>query len=95
MRGATRYAADDARAGLLHAALVPSRIARGSVARIDTGAAERVRGVRKVYTHQNIGAFESGGFLMGGGFGFRASIRCARRRSPTAARRSRWRSPTR
>lgn len=72
VRGATRYAADDARAGLLHAALVPSRIARGSVARIDTGVAERVRGVRKVYTHQNIGAFESGGFLMGGGFGFQS-----------------------
>jgi xanthine dehydrogenase YagR molybdenum-binding subunit len=72
VRGATRYAADDARAGLLHAALVPSRIARGSVARIDTAAAERVRGVRKVYTHQNIGAFESGGFLMGGGFGFQS-----------------------
>ncbi|MCR8961242.1 hypothetical protein M0765_026985 [Variovorax sp. S2] len=39
VRGATRYAADDARAGLLHAALVPSRIARGTVTVIDSAAA--------------------------------------------------------
>ena len=47
VRGATRYAADDARAGLLNAALVPSRIARGTVTVIDTAAAQRVRGVRR------------------------------------------------
>jgi xanthine dehydrogenase YagR molybdenum-binding subunit len=72
VRGATRYAADDARAGLLHAALVPSRIARGSVTAIDTAAAQRVRGVRTVFTHENIGSFDTGGFLMGGGFGFQS-----------------------
>ncbi|KIQ32186.1 xanthine dehydrogenase [Variovorax paradoxus] len=72
VRGATRYAADDARPGLLHAALVPSRIARGSIARIDTSAAQRLRGVRTVLTHENVGAFDTGGFLMGGGFGFQS-----------------------
>lgn len=72
VRGATRYAADDARAGLLHAALVPSRIARGSVTAIDTAAAQRVRGVRTVFTHENVGSFDTGGFLMGGGFGFQS-----------------------
>jgi xanthine dehydrogenase YagR molybdenum-binding subunit len=72
VRGATRYAADDARPGLLHAALVPSRIARGTVTRIDTSAAQRVRGVRTVLTHENVGAFDTGGFLMGGGFGFQS-----------------------
>ncbi|MDM0087018.1 MULTISPECIES: xanthine dehydrogenase family protein molybdopterin-binding subunit [unclassified Variovorax] len=72
VRGVTRYAADDARAGLLHAALVPSRIARGRIAGIDTAAAQRVRGVRAVLTHENVGAFDSGGFLMGGGFGFQS-----------------------
>lgn len=73
VRGATRYAADDARAGLLHAMLVPSRIARGRVLRIDSAAAQRVRGVRLVLTHENIGAFASGGFLMrGSGFGFQS-----------------------
>jgi len=72
VRGATRYAADDARAGLLHAALVPSRIARGTVTVIDSAAAQRVRGVRQVFTHENVGAFDTGGFLMGGGFGFQS-----------------------
>ena len=72
VRGTTRYAADDARPGLLHAALVPSRIARGRITGIDTAAALRVRGVRSVFTHENIGAFDTGGFLMGGGFGFQS-----------------------
>jgi xanthine dehydrogenase YagR molybdenum-binding subunit len=72
VRGATRYAADDARPGLLHAALVPSRIARGTITGIDTAAAQRVRGVRQVFTHENAGAFDTGGFLMGGGFGFQS-----------------------
>lgn len=72
VRGATRYAADDTRPGLLHAALVPSRIERGRITGIDTAAAQRVRGVRAVLTHENVGAFDSGGFLMGGGFGFQS-----------------------
>ena len=59
--GATRYAADDARIGLLHGALVPSRIARGRITRIDTAAAQLVAGVRLVLTHENIGALQSAG----------------------------------
>ena len=72
VRGATRYAADDTRPGMLHAALVPARIARGSITRIDTARALQVRGVRTVVTHENVGAFDTGGFLMGGGFGFQS-----------------------
>jgi xanthine dehydrogenase YagR molybdenum-binding subunit len=72
VRGTTRYAADDARAGLLHALPVPATIARGRVLRIDTAAALRVRGVRLVLTHENVGALEGAGFLMGGGFGFQS-----------------------
>lgn len=72
VRGAMRYAGDDVRPGLLHAALVPSRIAKGRVTRIDVAEAQRVRGVRSVLTHENIGSFDTGGFLMGGGFGFQS-----------------------
>jgi xanthine dehydrogenase YagR molybdenum-binding subunit len=69
VRGVTRYAADDARPGLLHAALVPARIPRGRITRIDSAAALRVKGVQLVLTHENIGTFDSAGFLLGGGFG--------------------------
>ncbi|MGJ9420631.1 xanthine dehydrogenase family protein molybdopterin-binding subunit [Massilia sp. CMS3.1] len=72
VRGRTRYAADDARRNLLHGAIVPSRITRGEVRRIDTTAAMKVPGVQLVLTHENIGPFESGGFIMGGGFGFQS-----------------------
>jgi xanthine dehydrogenase YagR molybdenum-binding subunit len=72
VRGATRYAGDTARPDMLHAALVPAPIARGTITRIDTEAALRVRGVRMVFTHENVGAFETGGFLMAGGFGFQS-----------------------
>lgn len=72
VRGATRYAADDARPGMLHAALVPARIAKGEITRIDTARALRVRGVRSVVTHENVAAFDGGGFLMAGGFGFQS-----------------------
>lgn len=72
VRGAMRYAADDVRPGLMHAALVPSRIAKGRITGIDSAEAQRVRGVRAVLTHENIGSFDTGGFLMGGGFGFQS-----------------------
>jgi xanthine dehydrogenase YagR molybdenum-binding subunit len=49
------------------------RASRAAASRgIDTAAAQRVRGVRAVLTHENVGAFDSGGFLMGGGFGFQS-----------------------
>ncbi|WP_046115147.1 xanthine dehydrogenase family protein molybdopterin-binding subunit [Aquincola tertiaricarbonis] len=72
VRGATRYAADQMPAGLLHAALVPAAIGRGRIERIDTAAAERVPGVRLVLSHVNIGPLPSGGFILGGGFGFQS-----------------------
>ncbi|WPB56979.1 xanthine dehydrogenase family protein molybdopterin-binding subunit [Xylophilus sp. GOD-11R] len=72
VRGALRYAGDQRRPGLLHAALVGSRIARGSVEAIDTRAARRLPGVQAVFTHEDIDAFEGGGFLMAGGFGFQS-----------------------
>ncbi len=72
VRGLTRYAADESRPGMLHAALVPSRVARGRITGIDTATALRVRGVRGVFTHENIGPFDTGGFLMSGGFGFQS-----------------------
>lgn len=72
VRGATRYAADQVHAGLLHAALVPAPVGRGRVEAIDTAAAERVPGVRLVLTHANIGPLQGAGFLMGGGFGFQS-----------------------
>lgn len=69
VRGLTRYASDDVRAGMLHAATVAAPIARGRITAIDSSAAERLAGVRLVLTHENIGAFEGGGFLMSGGYG--------------------------
>lgn len=69
VRGALRYAGDDTRPGMLHAMLVPSRIARGTIESIDVAAARRVRGVVAVYTHADIGSFEGAGFLLAGGFG--------------------------
>ena len=69
VRGLTRYAADDARPAMLHAALLPSTIARGRISAIAVDAARRVPGVRLVLTHENAGPFEGGGYLMAGGFG--------------------------
>ena len=69
VRGLTHYASDDARASMLHAATVAATITRGRIRSIDTGAAARLPGVRLVLTHQNIGPFEGGGFLMSGGYG--------------------------
>jgi xanthine dehydrogenase YagR molybdenum-binding subunit len=66
------YGADDARPGLLHAALAVSTIAKGRVTYIDTGAGRAVRGVRLVLTHETMGAAKSAGFIMGGGYGFQS-----------------------
>jgi xanthine dehydrogenase YagR molybdenum-binding subunit len=53
--GTARYAADFHFPGLLYAVPVCATIANGRVARIDTSAAQHMPGVRKLYTHQNIG----------------------------------------
>ncbi|WP_407529353.1 xanthine dehydrogenase family protein molybdopterin-binding subunit [Methylobacterium oryzisoli] len=70
VRGRTRYGADDARPGLLHAMLLPATIARGRVARIDARAARAAPGVRLVLTHEDLGDLKPAGFLGNGGFAF-------------------------
>jgi CO/xanthine dehydrogenase Mo-binding subunit len=51
--GAARYPSDFGLPNLCHAALVRSTIAAGTIAGIDTGAAEAAPGVLAVLTHQN------------------------------------------
>ena len=51
--GAARYPSDFGFPNLAHAALVRSTIAAGTIAGIDTGAAEAAPGVLAVLTHQN------------------------------------------
>src|SRR5438876_7666679 len=53
--GRTRYAADLAFAGLLHARLVLSPYAHARIVNIDTSAALEVPGVKAVYTSQTLG----------------------------------------
>jgi xanthine dehydrogenase YagR molybdenum-binding subunit len=72
VRGKPIFAADDARADLLHAAFALSTVAKGRIMALDTEAAKAVRGVRLVLSHENIGALKSSGFIMGGGYGFQS-----------------------
>jgi xanthine dehydrogenase YagR molybdenum-binding subunit len=51
--GAAKYAAEFNVPGLAHASVVCSTIAKGRIARIDTSAAMRVKGVIAVLTHEN------------------------------------------
>jgi xanthine dehydrogenase YagR molybdenum-binding subunit len=51
--GAAKYAGEFNTAGLAHASLVTSTIAKGRIARIDVGEALSVEGVIDVLTHQN------------------------------------------
>jgi xanthine dehydrogenase YagR molybdenum-binding subunit len=51
--GAAKYAAEFNVPGLAHASVVCSTIAKGRIARIETGAAMRVKGVIAVLTHEN------------------------------------------
>ena len=53
--GEARYAAEYDAPGLLHGCLVPSRIARGRVARIDTADARAIACVVRVFTHADAG----------------------------------------
>ena len=72
VRGKPIFSADDARPGLLHAALAVATIAKGRITGLETKAASAVPGVRLVLTHETIGAVKSGGFIMGGGYGFQS-----------------------
>ncbi len=59
--GAATYAAEHKLPGLLHAVIVTSTIAHGRIASIDTGDAERMRGVRLVMRHHNAPALPEKG----------------------------------
>ncbi|MGI5151522.1 xanthine dehydrogenase family protein molybdopterin-binding subunit [Plantactinospora sp. CA-294935] len=52
--GAARYAADADVAGVTHAVLVMSAVARGRITALDTAAAASYPGVLGVFTHQNL-----------------------------------------
>jgi len=72
VRGTTRYAADDARADMLHATLAIATIGRGRVDRVSTRAARTIPGVRLVLTHDDaeVAGLKAAGFVMGGGYAF-------------------------
>ena len=72
VRGKPIFGADDARPGLLHAALAIATIGKGRIAALDTKAASAVRGVRLVLTHDSMSTVKSAGFIMGGGYGFQS-----------------------
>jgi xanthine dehydrogenase YagR molybdenum-binding subunit len=72
VRGKPIFGADDARPGLLHAALAVATIAKGRITALDTEAASAVPGVKLVLTHENTGAVKSAGFIMSGGYGFQS-----------------------
>jgi xanthine dehydrogenase YagR molybdenum-binding subunit len=70
VRGAAIFGADDARPGMVHAALAVATVGRGRILSLDTRAAKQVPGVLLVLTHEDLGGVKSAGFIMGGGYGF-------------------------
>src|SRR5262245_34394245 len=67
VQGAARYSAEYPLAGLAHAVLLQSTIARGRIAALDTTAAEAAPGVLAVLTHLNTdGLPAQDSFLRGG-----------------------------
>lgn len=72
VRGKPIFSADETRPGLLYAALAVATVGKGRITALDTRAANAVRGVKLVLTHENIGAVKSAGFIMGGGYGFQS-----------------------
>jgi xanthine dehydrogenase YagR molybdenum-binding subunit len=55
--GTATYTSDHNFSGMLYAVPVPSTIAKGSIATLDTSAAEKMPGVRAVFHRKNIGRF--------------------------------------
>ncbi len=53
--GVARYSSDFQFPGMLQAVPVGATVATGTIAAIDTSTAEKMPGVRKVYTHDNVG----------------------------------------
>jgi xanthine dehydrogenase YagR molybdenum-binding subunit len=58
--GAAPYPSDVTYSGLVHAALVQSTIAAGTISRIDAGDAEAAPGVLAVITYENAPALAEG-----------------------------------
>lgn len=65
--GAARYALDNSRAGMLHAALVLSPIALGRVAAIEDAAVSALPGIRLVMTHRTMPKLEEDKPMQEGG----------------------------
>lgn len=55
--GTATYTSDHNFPGMLYAVPVPSTIAKGTIATLDTSAAEKMPGVRAVFHRENIGRF--------------------------------------
>src|SRR5262245_40021011 len=72
VRGKALFAADDARPGIMHAALAVATVGRGRILSLDTRAASAVSGVQLVLTHEAFADVKSAGFLMAGGYGFQS-----------------------
>ena len=69
VRGATRFAADDARRELAHAMLATATVSRGRLTGLDVSAARRVKGVRLVLTHADMAGVRSADYAFVGGYG--------------------------
>jgi xanthine dehydrogenase YagR molybdenum-binding subunit len=68
VRGAVRYAADDARSELAHAMLAVATIGRGRVHAIDLAAARAIPGVLLILTHDDLADLKSPGYLFHDGY---------------------------
>lgn len=67
VRGLALFAADYVSDRMAHAALARSPIVKGTITSIDTKAAEGVKGVLLVLTHETVGKIEPPGYLFAGG----------------------------
>lgn len=56
--GVARYSSDFDFPGMLHAVPVCAKLASGRIKQIDTAVASTMPGVKKIYTHENIGSFQ-------------------------------------
>jgi xanthine dehydrogenase YagR molybdenum-binding subunit len=72
VRGAALFAADDARPGMVHAALAIATIGKGRVVSLDTGAARAIPGVRLILTHEDLAHLKAPGFIFAGGYAFQS-----------------------
>lgn len=70
--GDALYAADRHGPDVAHAMFATATVGKGRIRRLDTAAALAVPGVRLVLTHLDTGNPVSGGFLLGGGYGFQS-----------------------